>query len=480
MKVAHAVNDPARKPFLDMTRIRTLIVACVTLAAIAVAPAAASAVPSVGFNDTFGPTELSRSVPLSQQFGVTSNRIFVRWDWIEKTQGQFDFALTDVQHNALRAAGQRPFWVFNGTPSWALPAACAAALPTQCPPADDATYRNFVSRFAARYPESAGYEIGNEPNLSTSWRTPDPARYAELLRTGYAAVKSVTPNVPVLIGGLCPGAVSGNGIEATAFLEALYKLGAKDYSDGIGYHVYVAGHVGEVAPDIKQAMSQAIAVRNANGDDGKFWITETGFPSTGKSEYSDATFDEATQGTRLAIAYRVFKSMPEVGGLYIFRLVDSPLGNSLEQSMGLFRADGSPKPAVQALKDAINDPVAWPNYTIGVTGPKKAVSGARFVVHATGYTGPGPVKYEWLLKRPAGHWSLPFATTTQPATGVKYGKPANYTIGVRVVTEFDKYAVTNGVTVKVEAKPTADAKKKKAAKKKKSKKKKKKKNKNKR
>jgi hypothetical protein len=475
MKVAHAVIHPARKSFLVMTRIRNLIVACLALAAVAAAPAAASAAPAVGFNDTFAVPELSRSIPLSQEFGVTSNRLFIRWDWVQAGgMGKYDWTASDAQYAALRAAGQRPFWAVNGTPHWALPPECADALPTQCPPmrASLGGYSEFIRQLVSRYPESAGIEIGNEPNLNHSWLTPDPARYAELLQTGYAAVKSVTPNVPVLIGGLCPGAVSGNGIEATAFLDAIYKLGAKDYSDGIGYHVYVAGHVGEVARDLKQAMSQAIAVRNANGDDGKFWITETGFPSTGKSEYSDATFDEVTQGQRLAIAYRVFKAMPEVGGIYIFRLLDNPLGNALEQSMGLFRADGSPKPAVQALKDAINDPVAWPNYTIGVAGPKKVVSGARFVVRASGYTGSGPVKYEWLLKRPAGHWSLPFATTTKPATGVKYGKPANYTIGVRVVTELDTYTVTNGVTVKVEAKPKADAKKKPAKKKSKKKKKK--------
>jgi hypothetical protein len=481
--VAHAINDRQGRHLSPMTRIRTLIAACLALGAVAVAaPASASAAPVVGFNDTFAVNELSRSIPLSQQFGVTSNRLFIRWDWIQAGGiDKYDWTSADAQYAAFRAAGQRPFWVVNGTPGWALPPECAGALPTQCPPMRESLggYRDFIRQLVSRYPESAGIEIGNEPNLNHSWLTPDPSRYAELLRSGYEAVKSVTPNIPVLIGGLTPGAVSGNGIGATDFLDALYNLGAKDYSDGIGYHVYVAGHVREVAPDIKQAMSQAIAVRDRHGDDGKFWITETGFPSTGKSQYSDATFDEATQGQRLAIAYRVFKSMPEVGGIYIFRLLDSPDGNGLEQSMGLFRTDGSPKPAVQALRDALNDPVAWPNYTIGVTGPKKAVSGSRFVIRAAGYNGPGPVKYEWLLKRPAGHWSLPFATTTKPATGVKYGKSAKYTIGVRVVTEFDTYTVANGVTVQVTPKPKAaakkkSAKKKKAAAKKKSKKKKKK------
>jgi hypothetical protein len=454
-----------------MIRIRTLLAACLALATVAVAPAAASAAPTVGFNDHFGIGNMERSVAQAQQFGVTSNRIFVRWDWMETGRGSKDFSLTDPQYKALRAAGQRPFWVINGAPAWALPADCQSV--TQCPPSDEAAYRNFLNAFAARYPESAGYEIGNEPNLNHSWLTPDPIKYAEMLRTAYGAIKFATPNVPVMIGGITPGAVSGNGIDATAFLDALYKLGVKDFSDGIGYHVYPGGPVNEVAPDIKKAMAQAIAVRDRYGDDAGFYITETGFPSLGKSEYSDAIFDEASQAERLAISYRVYKSIPAVKAIYYFRLTDNTDGSYLEQATGLFRADGSPKPAVQALKDAIADPVAWPDYSISVAAPKKAVSGARFKVTAAGYTGHGAVKYEWLLKRPAGHWSLPFATTSRPAVGVKYGKPAKYTIGVRVVTDRDSFTVAEGATVKVTPKP-AKADKKKAAKKKKAKKKKKK------
>jgi hypothetical protein len=454
-----------------MTRIRSLIAACLALAAVAVAaPAQASAAPVLGFNDTFAVTEHSRSIALSQQFGVASNRLFVRWDWIQAAgPDSYEFLVPDTQYRALREAGQRPFWVIVGTPHWALPPDCRSA--TQCPPmpASDGGYREFLRKFAARYPESAGIEIGNEPNLADSWLEPNPFRYAQLLRSGYEAVKSVTPSIPVLIGGLTPGAVTGNGIEATAFLDALYSYGAKDYSDGIGYHVYAGGHVREVAPDIKSMMRQAIAVRDRHGDDAQFWITETGFPAAGTSQYSDATFDEPTQGQRLAIAYRVLKSMPQVGGIYFFRLVDNPAGNPLEQTMGIFRADGSAKPAVEALKNAINDPAAWPDYKISVKGPKTATSGASFKVTAAGYAGPGHVKYEWLLKRPAGHWSLPVATTTVPSVKLKYGKPANYTVGVRVVADLDTFTAEAGHTVKVKPKPVV---KKKPVKKKKSKKKK--------
>jgi len=439
-----------------MTRIRTLVAACLALAAIgAAAPAAGQAAPALGFNDNFTPQDAQHSIALSQQFGATSNRLFVRWDWIERTHGKYDWWLTDGPYNALKAAGQRPFWVIVGTPSWALDGSCTDALSCPQTPANDGAYQEFLRRFAARYPDSVAIEVGNEPNLDGNWENPSPFRYAQLLKLGYDAIKQSAPPVPVLIGGLCPGAVSGKGIDATQFLDALYNLGAKDYSDGIGYHVYVAGHVGEVAPDIKKAMAQAIAVRDRHGDDAPFWISETGFPSTGKSQYSDATFDEVTQGQRLAISYRVFKAMPQVAAIYYFRLVDNPEGNYLEQSMGLFRADGSPKPAVQALKDAIADPVAWPSYAMTVSGPKKAVSGSSFKVTAAGYTGGGPVKYEWLLKRPAGHWSLPFATTTAPAVRVKYGKPAKYTIGVRLVTSVDTFDVAQGHTVTVTPKPKA-------------------------
>ena len=445
-----------------MTRIRTSIAACLALAAVAVAaPASASAAPLLGFNDHFGIGNMEQSVALTQQhFGATSNRIFVRWDWMEKTPGAYDFSLTDRQYNALAAGNQRPVWVIVGVPAWAQPGDCQN--PTACPqtPAFDGAYQEFIRRFASRYASSVAIEIGNEPNLNGSWQNPNPERYAAILRLANDAIKSSAPGIQVLIGGITPGAVSGNGIEATEFLRRIYAQGAKDYSDGIGYHVYVAGHVSEVAPDIKQAMRQAIKVRNDNGDDAKFWITETGFPSTGKSEYSDALFDEFTQGQRYAISYRVFKSLDEVAAIYYFRVSDHHEGNALEQSMGVFRADGTPKPAVEALKKAVAEDDEWPSYTMKVTGPKTAIGGSSFAVTAVGYKGRGKVKYEWLLKRPAGHWSLPVATTTKPTVKLKYGKAGKYTVGVRLVTSQDAFTSAKGHTVTVKPKPKASAKKK--------------------
>jgi polysaccharide biosynthesis protein PslG len=434
-----------------MIRIRLLVAACLAAAALAV-PASANAAPLLGFNDTFSIHDTDRSIALSQQFGVTTNRLFVRWDYIEATQGHDDWTVTDRQYNSLLAAGQHPLWVVNGTPSWAQAPGCTG--PTHCPqaPAYDGAYQDFLRRFAARYPQSQAIEIGNEPNLNGSWDEPNPFRYAQLLKLGYDGVKSAAPQIPVLIGGITPGAVSGNGVEATAFLNALYSFGAKDYSDGIGYHVYVAGQVSDVAPDIKKAMEQAIAVRNRYGDDGKFWITETGFPSAGKSQYSDAIFDEPTQGQRIAISYRVFKSMPEVGAIYYFRLTDNPAGNTLEQTMGLFHFDGTPKPAVQALRDALADPLAWPSFTMSVSGPRTVRWNTPFTVTAAGYGGSAPVRYEWLLKRPAGNWSLPIATTTVPRVTLRYTKASDYTIGVRLVTDLDTYTSSDGYTVRVEAK----------------------------
>ncbi len=453
-------------------RIRPLIAACMTLAAIAVAaPASASADPLLGFIDNFGIGDMERSVALTQQhFGVKTNRLFVRWDWMEKKPGQYDFVMSDRSYATLKAAGQRPTYVIVGTPDWARPGECLK--PTSCPhtTAHDGAWQQFLRTFASRYPDAVAIELGNEPNLNGSWDHPNPEAYAQYLRSGYEAIKQVAPGIQVLIGGITPGAVSGNGIEATEFLRRLYLQGAKDFSDGIGYHVYVAGQVNEVAPDIKNILVQANRVRKDFGDDGKFWITETGFPSTGKSEYSPAVFDEFTQGQRYSISYRVFKSFDEVAAVYYFRVVDFPEGNHLEQSMGIFRADGSSKPAVEALKKAIAAKAEWPSYTMKVKGPKTAVGGSSFAVTATGYKGRGKVKYEWLLKRPAGHWSLPVATTTKPVAKLKYGKPGKYTVGVRLVTSNDAFTSPKGHTVTVKPKPKAAKKSKKKSKNKKRKK----------
>ncbi len=144
-------------------KIRPLIAACMTLAAIAVAaPASASADPLLGFNDNFGIGDMERSVALTQQhFGVKTNRLFVRWDWMEKKPGQYDFVMSDRSYATLKAAGQRPTYVIVGTPEGTVP---GNGAPFPVPP-DPTTMKRVADLSGGRF-----YNVEDGDRLSEIYK----------------------------------------------------------------------------------------------------------------------------------------------------------------------------------------------------------------------------------------------------------------------------------------------------------------------
>jgi hypothetical protein len=180
-----------------------------------------------------------------------------------------------------------------------------------------------------------------------------------MLKAGYRAIKQVRRSLPVVTGSTCCTTAHGGGdIGSIDFLDRMYAHGAKRYFDAIGFHVYAGGTIGTVGPDIRRTMEGMRAVRNANGDRRPFWITETGFSSHGRSPWSSAVFSPRSQALSEAIAYRTLASMRDVRAIYFYILRDRPLvpgapATGLEPSMGFFRANFRPKPAVRSLLGAL-------------------------------------------------------------------------------------------------------------------------------
>jgi hypothetical protein len=413
-----------------------LVAAVATAAAALVLAAPASAAPAVfgvnnlwPFNDG---ARLAQEVGLSQQLGVQSDRIIIEWGVLEPKRNVFAWSSLDGYYRAMDALGIRPLVDLVGSPAWAREAGCSLS---RCPqaPAHDADYQAFVRALVARYPHLAGLEVMNEPNLTEWWPDPDPARYAEILKAAYAGAKAANPDVPVVTAGLSPNGAISPG----QFLNEAYAAGIKGHYDKLGFHVYVGGTLPSVAPDVKTEMSTVRNVRDENGDSAPFWITETGFPSDGASRYSSAVYTEDTQAQMLGVDYRVLSSMPDVEGVFVFLLSDVP-GWSGTQKMGLYRSDLTPKPAVDAFRQARADPF-WPTYDMSVTGPAAAVKSSEwFTLQANGYTGAAPARYEWLIWH-TDHWSLPIGRTDTPSFRFHIYRGGTWRFAVRLVTDSDTY-----------------------------------------
>ncbi|MBZ0290964.1 MAG: SH3 domain-containing protein [Anaerolineae bacterium] len=87
-----------------------------------------------------------------------------------------------------------------------------------------------------------GIEVWNEPNIDREWAAGsiDPARYTEMLRLAYNAIKGANSNTMVVSGAPAPtgffGGCSGAGCDDDAFVRGMSAAGATRYMDCIGAH----------------------------------------------------------------------------------------------------------------------------------------------------------------------------------------------------------------------------------------------------
>jgi len=245
---------------------------------------------------------------------------------------------------------------------------------------------DFMGAMAARYKGRVGaYEVWNEQNLHYEWGNEalDPARYVEMLKLSYGAIKAQDPQAFVISGALTPtGAPPPLAMDDFAYLEKMYQAGVKNYCDGIGVHpsgynippdVPWLGYEDPVAsfrgpwntPHHSWAFqSTMLGYRNimvVYGDAGKrLWPTEFGWasceglgagPSPGYEYAADNT--EAEQARFLVTAYQMAKGWGWVGPMFTWNLNFGPVSGSQDEkaAFGIVRENWSQRPAFAALRD---------------------------------------------------------------------------------------------------------------------------------
>jgi hypothetical protein len=101
-------------------------------------------------------------------------------------------------------------------------------------------YAQYVAGVAARGADAI--EVWNEPNIDREWASGsiDPARYTELLRQSYAAIKAANPATLVISGAPAPtgffGGCSGAGCDDNLYIQGMARAGAANYMDCVGVH----------------------------------------------------------------------------------------------------------------------------------------------------------------------------------------------------------------------------------------------------
>lgn len=300
-------------------------------------------------------TTPAQNADLNARAGANVVRLTFDWRFAEPRRDDYRFGLYDDIYRESLARGVRPLFIILFAPSWALDSATPCnqwASDCRLPPArsNDGELAEVAARLAGRYPRAAGIEVWNEPNQSHFWKSgPDPARYAEMLRAVYPAVKAVDPDMPVAGASLSDNPDRRFGIPPGPYLRGLYEAGAKGSMDAISFHPY--SHVPGL---LDQTFAEVRALRAEFGDTATpLWVTETGLTTSGQDSDWPSTWltTEAEQATRLVDLYRKLAAMPDVEAVMIHTLVE-PKGDKLTSpylGFGVLDPDLNPKPAYCAL-----------------------------------------------------------------------------------------------------------------------------------
>lgn len=311
--------------------------------------------------------ELQKTLDDFQALHVEWVRLDFDWSVIQRrNSATYDWSNLDRVIALLHGKNFNVLAILVYTPPWARGGECMES--NRCPPEDSASFAHFaqvaVKRYAAKGVHT--WEIWNEPNMQQSWMpAANPAQYVSLLKEASARIRSIDPTAHIITGGL--GAIdSKNGnIAPRDFLSALYDEGAQGHFDAIAFHPYsfpalpsygaswnAWQQMANTSPSLRSIMMQ-------NGDsDKKIWITEYGAPTGGPGSATSGYVpgedaDHVTEGYQAAILEDALRETTKgdvwAGPLFWYSYKDLGTSESTENFYGLRRADGSHKPAYDAL-----------------------------------------------------------------------------------------------------------------------------------
>jgi len=309
----------------------------------------------------------------------------VEWFRYNPGPGQYNWGPLDRIVDGANANGINVLFSVVKAPKWARPPGDT----DEGPPADPNTYGDFMRAMATRYKGRVkAYEIWNEQNLYYEWggrgQKLNAAKYVELLKVAYNAIKSVDPGAVVVSGALTPtGYNDGDtAIDDRVYLEQMYQAGMARYCDAVGAHP--SGY--NMPPDadwrsyedptagfrgpfdnrhpswcFRATMESYRNIMLKYGDGGKrIWATEFGWatveglgvPPVAGYEYA-ADNTQAEQAQFLVRAYQMGKGWGWVGPMFLWNLNFGPVAGAADEkaAFGIVNPGWGPRPAFAALRD---------------------------------------------------------------------------------------------------------------------------------
>ncbi|MDA8217732.1 MAG: cellulase family glycosylhydrolase, partial [Dehalococcoidales bacterium] len=212
------------------------------------------------------------------------------WESLEKSPGRFwddryNVSTWDKFDYIVDKAAQYGLQVIarlDRPPDWARD----PDTTPRTPPKDLAAYGQYVYEVAKHFKGRVRcYQIWNEPNLTEEWgnKPVDPAAYVAMLKVAYQEIKRADPDARVLSAPLAQTVEQNPAHMADyAYLEEMYKDGAKDYFDILFANAYGFSLPPEdpPSPDVlnfsRVLLQRAVMEKYGDGDK-PVWFNEFGW-----------------------------------------------------------------------------------------------------------------------------------------------------------------------------------------------------------
>lgn len=296
--------------------------------------------------------------------GAGWTREEILWSRVQPTAGTWNWSHYDDLFLSAARQGLRVLPQLDDTPDW-------AGANWNTVPADPTAFAAYTANVVARYGPGGTFwdahrefadfapthfEIWNEayyaPGGSDEY---DPGRYARLVRAAAIAGRAANPAAKYLLGSEVTGRMQGS--TWVHWTDALYQAvpDLNNYFDAVAVHPYGEDMTGLTDVGFGQfrrleRLRDKFAAHGAS--DKPFWITELGWATCTQS---DECVTEAQQAANIRRAFEMVRG-PYAGfveAIFFYHYKDwGPEDQSnKEYWFGLNRRDGSPKPALTALRD---------------------------------------------------------------------------------------------------------------------------------
>ena len=274
-------------------------------------------------------------IRLLEELKVPNVRVDFPWIGLEPSRGEYNLDSNMWMLKSVEIGLQHELdhlVVLSGPPAWAV--------------GEHGTFPNdqsldaleeFMFQIASKYRgKIRHWQVGNEPNMAI-WRE----RFIRFLKAYSGGVKRADPANRVVLCGFA-------GVEHE-HLDAVYRLGGKDYFDILGSHPYTRPAMPEDGGYLDR-IRKIREVMRKYGDDKPLWVDEIGWNGVEPSmlEYLRSKFEghrqysgtEEDQARYLARLYLISATIPWIERVYFFHLHQeaayTEVAENADYYMGLF------------------------------------------------------------------------------------------------------------------------------------------------